>query len=87
MAGQKGAISLGTNVWGRGTHIDIGEKPLHVIVTYYSSNTRVMNQAFGRTARQEKFGTIRVICLSTEYFKESKAYDTKKNVRKSSNAR
>lgn len=77
-AGQEGAISLGTNVCGRGTHIDVGKKPLHVIVSFYSSNKRSMNQAFGRTARQKNFGTVRTICLSTQYFAEKRFLMMKK---------
>ncbi|KAK8892270.1 hypothetical protein M9Y10_029495 [Tritrichomonas musculus] len=67
IAGIKGAVSLGTNVCGRGTDIKNPAKPLHVIVTYFSSNTRVMNQAFGRTARQGQKGSVRIICLQDQY--------------------
>ena len=53
IAGNKGAISLGSNFCGRGTDIKCSsEYPLHVIITFYSSNERVMQQAFGRTARK-----------------------------------
>ena len=68
ISGIKGAISLGTNACGRGTDIIIKNYPLHVIVAYYSSNTRVMNQAFGRTARQGQKGSCRIICLKNQYF-------------------
>ena len=67
-AGKEGSITLGTNICGRGTDIKCRGKPLHVIVTYYSSNIRVMNQAFGRTGRQGASGSCRVICLDTQYY-------------------
>lgn len=67
IAGLKGAVSLGINVWGRGTDIKNPSKPLQVIVTYFTSNTRVMYQAFGRTARQGNDGTVRIICLKSRY--------------------
>ena len=69
-AGEEGAISLGTNVCGRGTHIEVGRKSLHVIVSFFTNNTRAMNQAFGRTSRQNNFGTVRTICLFKEYISE-----------------
>ena len=69
IAGIKGSITLGTNVCGRGTNIIAKGPPLHVIVSYYSSNVRVMEQAFGRTARQGRKGTYRIICIKTQYFK------------------
>ncbi|KAK8889422.1 hypothetical protein M9Y10_034168 [Tritrichomonas musculus] len=68
IAGKEGAISLGTNVCGRGTNIRIKGKPLHIIVAYYSSNIRVMQQAFGRTVRQGQKGSYRVICLASQFF-------------------
>ena len=67
IAGLKGTVSLGTNVCGRGTDIKNPSKPSHVIVTYFTSNTRVMYQAFGRTARQGNDGTVRIICLKSRY--------------------
>lgn len=67
ISGLFGAVSLGTNVCGRGTDIKEPSNPLHVIVTYYTSNSRVINQAFGRTARQGNEGTVRVICLFDQY--------------------
>ena len=67
LAGLDGAVSLGTNFCGRGTDIQFKGKPLHVIVSYYSRNERVMQQVYGRTARQGKEGTCRVICLEKEF--------------------
>ncbi|KAK8889049.1 hypothetical protein M9Y10_033792 [Tritrichomonas musculus] len=74
IAGLKGAVSLGTNVCGRGTDIKEPSKPLHVVVTYYTSNTRVMYQAFGRTARQGKDGTVRVICLMSQFLSPQQTF-------------
>lgn len=68
IAGLNGAVSLGTNVCGRGTDIIAKGKPLHVIVSYFSSNTRAMGQAFGRTARQGRKGTYRIICTEEQFF-------------------
>ncbi|KAK8836772.1 hypothetical protein M9Y10_037294 [Tritrichomonas musculus] len=67
IAGIDGAVSLGTNFCGRGANIVAEHNPLHVIVTYYSSNVRVIHQAFGRTARNGKEGSCRIICLIKEY--------------------
>ena len=67
VAGIESAISLGTNVCGRGTDIICKGKPLHVIISYYTSNVRVLSQAFGRTARQGRRGTARIICVKYQY--------------------
>ena len=68
IAGSKGAYSLGTKVCGRGTNIKAKGQPLHVIVSYYWSNTCVMNQAFSSTAHQRQKGSYRVICLESQFF-------------------
>ena len=70
IVGLKGAVSLGTNVCGRGTDIQVSELPLHVIVSFFSSSVRVMNQAFSRTARQGQRGTCRCICLKEQVNKK-----------------
>lgn len=66
-AGEKGSILLGTNVCGRGADIKISQYHLHVIISFYTSNKRIMDQAYGRTARNNNFGTVRIICLLDEY--------------------
>lgn len=66
-AGKNGSITIGTNLCGRGTDIKISDKSLHVIVTYYSSNERAIQQAFGRTGRQGMKGTARIICTEKQY--------------------
>ena len=82
IAGLKGAVSLGTNFCGRGADIKDMSKPLHVVVTYHTANTRVMNQAFGRTARQGNRGTVRVICLINDFLFPTLSFstDTAKNI-------
>ncbi|KAK8839804.1 hypothetical protein M9Y10_031512 [Tritrichomonas musculus] len=67
LAGIESTISLGTNVCGRGTDIIVKGKPLHVIISYYTTNTRILWQAYGRTARQGRKGTARIICLRNQY--------------------
>ena len=59
-------IILSTNLTSRGTDIEIGEQinekgGLHVILTYLTSNSRVEEQIFGRTARKGAFGSGRLI--------------------------
>lgn len=66
ISGFEGAISFGTIFYGRGTDIKRPAKPLHVIVTYYKSNSIVMQQAHGRTAWQGQQGSVRIICLKDE---------------------
>lgn len=78
IAGIKGAVSLGSNYCGRGTDIQFTELPIHVIVSFYSSNVRVMDQAFGRTARQGQKGTCRCICLKEQYMKKMGQFNADK---------
>ena len=76
VSGRKGAVSLGTNVCGRGTDIKDPEKPLHVIISYYTSNSRVMQQAFGRTSRQGREGTVSIICLKDQFISPIEIMET-----------
>lgn len=46
IAGLKSAVSLDTNVSGRETDIKKPVKHLHVIISYFTLNSRVMYQAF-----------------------------------------
>lgn len=67
IAGINGAVSHGTNFCGRGTNIIANRKLLHVIISYFSLNQRVMNQEHRRTARQRRPGTSRIICLKDQF--------------------
>ena len=57
LAGQKGAITISTNMAGRGTDIKLGEGVaelggLYVIGTEHHESRRVDNQLRGRSGRQ-----------------------------------
>ncbi|MCE9589126.1 MAG: hypothetical protein K8S99_01220 [Planctomycetes bacterium] len=65
-AGHAGAITVATNMAGRGTDIKLGEGVaenggLHVILTERHSARRVDRQLFGRAGRQGDPGSARVI--------------------------
>ena len=69
-SGKPGNITLGTNFCGRGTSIDYDENfPLHVIITFGPLNVRALEQAYGRTGREGKIGSTRIICTKESYFK------------------
>ena len=68
IAGEPSAVTLGTNICGRGKSIHIKEKPLHVIISYYTSNVRVMQQAYGRTGRKGTYGTVHIVCTKKQYY-------------------
>lgn len=62
-AGQKGTITVATNMAGRGTDIKISREVsnlggLFVLVTEHSQSKRVDQQFAGRTARQGLSGTV-----------------------------
>ncbi len=61
-AGQKGRITVATNMAGRGTDIELGEGVaalggLHVIATACHDSRRIDRQLFGRAGRQGDPGT------------------------------
>ncbi len=74
-AGQAGAITVATNMAGRGTDIELGvgvasAGGLHVILTGYHDSTRVDRQLFGRAGRQGDPGTCEaVVALDDDLFR------------------
>ena len=69
-AGQKGSITIATNMAGRGTDIDLSEEinslgGLHVITTQRDKSRRIDLQFFGRCARQGENG-VAVAFLSLD---------------------
>ncbi|OYY94831.1 MAG: hypothetical protein B7Y41_04485 [Hydrogenophilales bacterium 28-61-23] len=75
-AGQPGAVTVATNMAGRGTDIHLGpmvaEKGgLHVILTEYHDSARIDRQLFGRCARQGDPGSaIAIVALDDVLFRE-----------------
>jgi preprotein translocase subunit SecA len=73
-AGQKGAITVATNIAGRGTDIKLGEGVaelggLHVILTEFHESSRIDRQLYGRAGRQGDPGsTEAIVALSDELF-------------------
>ncbi|MEE9603911.1 MAG: preprotein translocase subunit SecA, partial [Thermoguttaceae bacterium] len=62
-AGQEGAVTLATNMAGRGTDIKLGPRVdarggLHVVVSEPQESTRVDRQLIGRCARQSDPGSF-----------------------------
>ncbi len=69
-AGQPHAVTISTNMAGRGTHIDLGEGVeelggLHVMVIEIDESQRIDRQLLGRAARQGKPGSGQIF-LSLE---------------------
>ncbi len=65
-AGQRGAVTVATNMAGRGTDIELGQGVaemggLHVILTEYHDSRRIDRQLFGRCARQGDNGSCEAI--------------------------
>ncbi|WP_085991042.1 accessory Sec system translocase SecA2 [Oceanobacillus senegalensis] len=72
LAGQKGQITIATNMAGRGTDIMIGEGVeelggLHVIGTERNESKRIDNQLKGRSARQGDPGSTQFIISLDDY--------------------
>ena len=72
LAGQKGTITIATNMAGRGTDIMLGEDVdqlggLHVIGTERNESQRIDNQLKGRSARQGDPGSTQFIISMEDY--------------------
>ena len=64
-AGQRGRITVATNMAGRGTDIEIDDEVkqlggLHVIGTEFHESSRIDQQLFGRCARQGDPGSVQL---------------------------
>lgn len=74
-AGQRGAITVATNIAGRGTDIHLGDGVrelggLHVILTEFHESSRIDRQLYGRAGRQGDPGTTEaIVSLEDELFK------------------
>ena len=74
LAGQPGAITVATNMAGRGTDIKLAKEVeakggLHVILTEFHESGRVDRQLFGRSARQGDPGSVEaMVCWRDEVF-------------------
>ena len=73
-AGQRGAVTVATNIAGRGTDIKLGPGVsalggLHVILTEFHESSRIDRQLYGRAGRQGDPGsTEAVVALTDELF-------------------
>ena len=67
ISGAEGSITLGTNFCGPGTNIRVKRKPLHVIISCFTSNTRVLNQGYEQTGRKGQQGTVRIIFIKKQF--------------------
>jgi preprotein translocase subunit SecA len=73
-AGQPGAVTVATNMAGRGTDIRLGQGVaerggLHVVLTEYHESRRLDRQLFGRSGRQGDPGSCEaVVSLEDEIF-------------------
>lgn len=76
--GKSGMITLGTNFCGRGISINYTNKPLCVIVSYYSEDKRSIDQVLGRAGRNGFPGMTRIICTKKMRFGTHICYDEEK---------
>ncbi len=65
-AGQPGAVTVATNMAGRGTDIELADGVraaggLHVLLTEFHTSSRIDRQLFGRCARQGDPGTCQAV--------------------------
>ena len=81
-AGQKGRVTVATNMAGRGTDIKIDDEVrelggLHVIGTEMHESSRIDQQLFGRCGRQGDPGTVQLYICAEDKLLES-AYGKQK---------
>ena len=86
LAGQKGAVTISTNMAGRGTDIKLGDGVaelggLKVIGTYRNENRRIDNQLRGRSGRQGDTGASQFyVSLEDELIKTFMSEDKHKKI-------
>ena len=92
-AGQKGRVTVATNMAGRGTDIKIDDEVrelggLHVVGTEMHESSRIDQQLFGRCGRQGDPGTVQLYICAEDKLLES-AYGKQKadRIRKTSKIR
>ncbi len=71
-AGQRGAVTIATNMAGRGTHIDLGDGVaelggLHVIALEIEESRRIDLQLTGRAARQGQPGSSQLFLSADDF--------------------
>lgn len=90
LAGQKGAVTISTNMAGRGTDIKLGDGVselggLKVIGTYRNDNRRIDNQLRGRSGRQGDTGVSQFyVSLEDELIKTFMSEDKHQKILNSS---
>lgn len=72
LAGQRGGITIATNMAGRGTDIRLGDRVselggLHVIVSECHESTRIDRQLIGRCARQGNPGSAQTFVSADDW--------------------
>lgn len=78
-AGQKGAITIATNMAGRGTHINNDKEVqmlggLHVIGLEHNLSRRIDRQLAGRSARQGQPGSVQFFLSADDYILQRYAH-------------
>ncbi len=71
-AGRRGAVTIATNMAGRGTHINLGERVeelggLHVIALEIEESRRIDLQLTGRSARQGQPGSSQLFLSAGDF--------------------
>jgi preprotein translocase subunit SecA len=82
-AGQRGAITVATNMAGRGTDISLGDGVrelggLCVVLTEYHESPRIDRQLVGRSGRQGDPGTaIGIVALDDELLRQHGGHEAR----------